>query len=225
VTQPARRRLRSRARRAVAYRLSALGERLGSDALTYNPLLFRTFHALAVHDAPHVVGALAGTYPDAHRVVDVGAGSGAFAAEAQRRGLSAVALERSRHGRRYATRAGVDVRPFDLAGEPPAPLDGERFDLAYCLEVAEHVPADLSGRLVDFLAHLAPRIVLSAAPPGQGGQGHVNEQPAEYWVEAFARRGLRVDEERQGRLHAALHPRERLSGHWALTNVLAFARD
>jgi hypothetical protein len=30
-------------------------------------------------------------------------------------------------------------------------------------------------------------VVITHATPGQGGYHHVNEQPAEYWVEQFAR--------------------------------------
>jgi hypothetical protein len=32
-------------------------------------------------------------------------------------------------------------------------------------------------------------VVFSAAAPGQGGNGHTNEQWPEYWSELFARRG------------------------------------
>ena len=50
------------------------------------------------------------------------------------------------------------------------------FDLALCLEVAEHIPSWHSGKLLTMLAG-ARRLVFSAAVPNQGGQLHVNEQP------------------------------------------------
>ena len=134
------------------------------------------------------------TFPDAVTYVDVGAGSGAFAAEVRRRGRRVIACERSRAGRAYSRVQGVDTRSFDLELATPATLPG-RFGLAYCFEVAEHLPPTLGDRLVEFLCGLSPTILFSASRPGQGGLGHVNEQPPEYWTERFASHGYRLDEE------------------------------
>lgn len=60
-----------------------------------------------------------------------------------------------------------------------------RFDLAICMEVAEHIPTDKSGALVNNLCKTADLIIFSAAPPGQGGTGHVNEQPWTFWEQKF----------------------------------------
>jgi hypothetical protein len=66
--------------------------------------------------------------------------------------------------------------PFDL---------GRRFDLALCLEVAEHLDADAGAVLVDSLAAHSDAIFFSAACPGQPGQHHVNCQWPEYWQALF----------------------------------------
>jgi hypothetical protein len=64
---------------------------------------------------------------------------------------------------------------------------GRRFDLVQCMEVAEHLPAQRAAGLVaDLVAH-GPMVLFSAAPPGQGGENHINERPYEYWQEHFAR--------------------------------------
>ncbi len=60
-----------------------------------------------------------------------------------------------------------------------------RFDLAVCLEVAEHLPESLAERLVSDLVKLAPVVLFSAAIPGQGGTGHLNERFPSYWAEHF----------------------------------------
>jgi hypothetical protein len=211
--------LRGATRRA-GWKLSEVGSRRGIDALTYNPVVFEFFHSTALADAPVVIGALRDAFPDARAVVDVGAGSGAFAAEAARSGLRVEACEHGRPGRRWARRQGIEAKPFDLKRDPPAQLDGP-FDLAYCFEVAEHVPADLSERLVGFLAGLAPLVVFTAAQPGQGGIGHINEQPLEYWKERFARAGMRPDEDRTKGLQAGF---ANASSAWFADNVLVFAR-
>jgi hypothetical protein len=62
------------------------------------------------------------------------------------------------------------------------------FDLALCLEAAEHLPASAAPELVRWLTEAAPVVAFSAALPGQGGDGHVNEQPASYWARLFAGR-------------------------------------
>jgi SAM-dependent methyltransferase len=66
---------------------------------------------------------------------------------------------------------------------------GRRFDLAICLEVAEHLRADGGRRLVAMLTRLADTVVFSAAVPGQGGTGHVNEQWPKYWAGIFGEHG------------------------------------
>ena len=53
------------------------------------------------------------------------------------------------------------------------------WDLACCVEVAEHVPPERSEELVDVLVRLSRRwIFFTAAPPEQGGRGHgINDHP------------------------------------------------
>jgi SAM-dependent methyltransferase len=200
---------------------TALGELWGVGWLTYNPLRMRLYHQFAVRDAPGVMGALEREFADAHTYLDVGAGSGAFAAEAVRRGHPTLACEHSWFGRRLARRQGVVAIPFDLELEPPA-ATSEVVDLAYCFEVAEHVPPGLGDRLVSFLAAAAPTVVFTAAPPGQGGTGHVNEQPQGYWIERFERAGLDHDPVRSDRVSAAL-VQEGVQDEWLVKNVMVFA--
>ena len=77
-------------------------------------------------------------------------------------------------------------------------------DLALCIETAEHLPPDRADYLVDLLTTTARVVFFSAAQPGQGGTGHINEQPREWWLEKFRARGF------------DLHPR-----HEWLTNEIA----
>jgi SAM-dependent methyltransferase len=75
-------------------------------------------------------------------------------------------------------------KPFDL---------GRRFDLVQSFEVAEHIDAASSETFAANLANHAERFVLfSAAPPGQGGEYHVNEQPYDFWRTLLAKRGFAV---------------------------------
>jgi hypothetical protein len=63
------------------------------------------------------------------------------------------------------------------------------YDLAVCLEVAEHLSENSADLLVTNLCNLSATILFSAAIPGQGGQNHINERPVSYWKEKFERKG------------------------------------
>jgi len=68
---------------------------------------------------------------------------------------------------------------------------GRQFDLVQSLEVAEHIPGESASIFVENLVRHSSGIVLfSAAPPGQGGEFHVNEQPYDYWRALFKRHGF-----------------------------------
>ena len=76
----------------------------------------------------------------------------------------------------------------------------KQFELAACLEVAEHIPETSASHLIDELTGCAPVVLFSAAIPGQGGTQHVNEQWPEYWRELFGRRGYRPVDAIRGRI-------------------------
>lgn len=73
------------------------------------------------------------------------------------------------------------TKPWDL---------GRRFDIALCLEVAEHLDEAYAGNLIDSLVKHADAIFFSAACPGQEGQHHVNCQWPAYWQQLFNQRGF-----------------------------------
>jgi hypothetical protein len=102
-------------------------------------------------------------------------------------------------------------------------LDGSPFDVVMSLEVAEHIPPDLADAFVDHLvAHARRTIVLSAAHPGQGGQGHVNEQPKSYWTEKLRVRGWAYDEACATRVAASLTRSN--ASCWLFQNIMVFSR-
>lgn len=68
----------------------------------------------------------------------------------------------------------------------------KKFDLAICLEVAEHLPDSSADGLIESLTKHSDVIMFSAALPGQGGQNHINEQWPEYWQKIFAKYGFEM---------------------------------
>lgn len=75
-------------------------------------------------------------------------------------------------------------------GEASPPLP---FDLALCIEVAEHLEEKFASALISHLSLCSDVVFFSAAHPGQGGVGHINCQPKEYWETLFAEEGFRRD--------------------------------
>ena len=63
-------------------------------------------------------------------------------------------------------------------------------DVIMSLEVGEHIPKEFEQTFLDTVAFNAKsKVILSWAVPGQGGPGHVNEQPVEYIVDQMRERG------------------------------------
>jgi len=58
-----------------------------------------------------------------------------------------------------------------------------QYDLCTCLEVAEHIEPEFASVFVKNLTNLSDRILMSIAPPGQGGLYHVNCREIEYWIQ------------------------------------------
>lgn len=121
-------------------------------------------------------------------LVDVGCGTGALLDALRQRGCEVFGLEYAEAALEYCRGRGLDVEKFDLEREV---FNRNRsFDVAVSMEVAEHLPETVADRYVDLLARLAPVVVLTAAPPGQGGADHINEQPPSYWIGKFQQRGF-----------------------------------
>lgn len=83
----------------------------------------------------------------------------------------------------------VDKDRF-VTADLAVPLElGRRYDLAICLEVAEHVAAPHADKVVKSLTDHADIILFGAAIPFQGGYGHINEQWPSWWREKFEAAG------------------------------------
>lgn len=120
-------------------------------------------------------------------VVDVGGGDGGWLSVFLKHGVEQALLLDSADVAPHLLIDRANFQPVDLSRELPPP---RRFDLAMSLECAEHLPAHRAAPLVEWLTKSAPIVVFSAAIPGQGGKGHINEQPPDYWNDLFRRQGF-----------------------------------
>ena len=124
-------------------------------------------------------------------VLDIGCGTGRALEFFLSRGLDVVGIEGSAMARAKSLHPDriiqCDLRkPVDL---------GRTFDLVWCFEVAEHIHSRFTDVFVQTMARHAPVVVMSAAPPGQGGEGHFNMQPKTYWIAKAAEVGFKLDTE------------------------------
>jgi SAM-dependent methyltransferase len=209
-------------RNGLGWKISKFGEKIGCGWMIYNPVVMECFHSLALQNAPKVVGSMAAVFPAVRSVVDVGCGSGAFAAEFIKRGYQVIGCEHSAYGRKLAAQQGVNVIKFDLNRTPPVLLVGT-FDLAYSFEVVEHLPPILGDKLVHFLTQLSSLVVFTAAQSGQGGVGHINEQPLNYWIEKFRQRGHELDQVATAELKARFEKSG--AATWFSANVCVFRKS
>jgi SAM-dependent methyltransferase len=116
-------------------------------------------------------------------LLDVGCGIGTWLSVAQGQGIvDVLGVD------------GIDVpessllvsKQLFLRHDLTQPLDlGRKFEVAFCLEVAEHLEADAGDTLITSLAKHADTIFFSAASPGQPGEHHVNCQWPSYWQSRF----------------------------------------
>ncbi len=124
-------------------------------------------------------------------LIDIGCGVGTWLRASKDLGVSSVLGIDGE----YARTAGVlvDEHEFQAADLGLAlPLQPGRFDVALCLEVAEHLPLERAPGLVQELCGLSDVVMFSAAIPGQGGTDHINLQPQSAWVEYFTANGYQA---------------------------------
>jgi len=68
----------------------------------------------------------------------------------------------------------------------------EKYDLAICMEVIEHISHESGLLLIDQLCKASDVVLFSAAIPFQGGTGHINEAWPQEWIKQFNTNGFFV---------------------------------
>lgn len=187
-------------------------------AITMSPIYTHEFFkgrqartALAAsHIIPHVLELM-----QPISVIDVGCGTGEFLAAFRQHGIADIlGIDGLYVERDLLAIPRECFAPFDLS--QPFTIDRD-YDLAVCLEVAEHLLPQSAADFIAALTRLAPVILFSAAIPYQGGNGHLNEQWPGYWADLFKRHGyLPVDALR----HRLWHDRD--IPFWYRQNILIF---
>lgn len=173
--------------------------------------------------APYVVNAVrvAFNLSPCDSVIDVGCAIGEYVKEFIRQGFMAQGIEGSKNAVEFFEADTIHV--IDL--RKPLTMT-KRYDVVMSLEVAEHIEPEYADTYVDNLIALAKRsILLTAAPPGQGGHYHVNCQPQSYWERKFFAKGWHRAHMREDIFkHALRKVRHRKEIRAYLGNVMIFRK-
>lgn len=151
--------------------------------MTYDRRFFASIREGSRRSAAAVVPVFLDAHPyPVESVVDIGCGEGLWGAAFRDAGCDVIGFDGGDLGE-----AQIVVERVDLT-QPLGDRGG--VDLAVCLEVAEHLPAKRAEGLVADLCALSDAVLFSAAIPGQGGTGHLNERWPDYWTELFKANGF-----------------------------------
>lgn len=112
-------------------------------------------------------------------VIDIGCGSGIYLVPFK---CETLGIDGCSTGGQHCNFKQVDLRE---------PIKIKKHDLALCIEVAEHIQSEFVETFMDNVCQ-HKNICFTAAKPGQGGHCHYNEQPMDYWIEKFDKRGYKV---------------------------------
>lgn len=130
-------------------------------------------------------------------MLDLGCGQGHLCKIAAKLGVLSVGLDIALNGtwdnglcKLGWTDLTKPLHVADFHGLSEAVPDS-RFESVVSWETGEHLPLAAADTYVDnIVRHVGKGLVFTAAEPGQGGDGHINCQPHEWWREKFEARGL-----------------------------------
>ncbi len=152
-------------------------------------------------------------------VVDIGCGCGFYLHALEKRGIDVCGIDGS-----SAARRNLVIHPdtFLLRDVTKVFSLPRRYDCALCFEVAEHIPTDKSEVLVDNIVSLSDTVFFTAAPKGQGGHDHINEQEPQFWVRLFEQKRYQFLEEETQEIKKMLT--EQNAVFWLRENLLVFQK-
>ena len=194
----------------VCSALANHGERVSATGAWILPKSFK-------YHTDHGLSSALVSFMHRHRlqtVVDIGAGRGAYVAALNASGYEVDAIDGAEN---IAQLSGGRVRTHDLT-TPLTPC--VPFDLAISLEVAEHIPKQFEATYLDNLQCSCRRfLIISWAPPGQFGSGHVNTLKSAHVQSKMKYRGF---EYRNNDTQVLRHES---SFGWFRRNLLVFERQ
>lgn len=156
----------------------------------YRPIFFQTLKRCKVWQG--CVGEAIGKFYQIKSVVDFGCGLGYYLRGFKNAGADNVL------GIESAYKNAEQFIPPDIIDKINSQnvmekIDCGKFDLSMSIEVAEHILPEKSENLVDNIVNASRKyVIFTAAKPGQGGEGHINERERDFWIDLFRKRGFEI---------------------------------
>jgi len=151
-------------------------------------------------------------------VLDIGCGCGIYIEEFKKLGKDVLGCDSSIDAIRIASK---DFTLFYCDVSKPIYLN-RKFDLVMCFEVAEHIRKKHSSQLVKSCTQYSDTVIFTAAPPGQGGIGHINEQPYDFWKHLFKKNQFQYNHEFSERVKTVMKKQNVVN--WIANNFMVFRK-
>ncbi len=152
-------------------------------------------------------------------VIDWGCASGLYLLPFKERGCNVFGIDADPEAGKLIE-PWVEFVPLDIR----KPLPKSHFDLALCIEVAEHLQPEYADQLVANVTNSADIVFWSAAHKGQGGQNHHNEQARDYWLFKFFDLGFYIHSYHSDVLYAIAKNPECQKVKWLIPNAILLTR-
>ncbi|MCS4161422.1 2-polyprenyl-3-methyl-5-hydroxy-6-metoxy-1,4-benzoquinol methylase [Salinibacter ruber] len=149
-------------------------------------------------------------------IIELGCGSGRLLYPYYEQGIEVMGVDASQNAKSVSK---LPDNRFEIADLKEKYQPSKTYDIVMCVEVLEHIPAYASDIVVESISRCAPIAIVTAAPPGQGGTHHVNEQPKSYWINKFSDCGMRYKPEKSSEIGQSLSLSELT---WIPNNLMIF---
>lgn len=132
---------------------------------------------------------------DLNTVVDIGCATGHWLKAFKEAGVLIYGIEGSSSAKKELLVDPKYVYFADLRQPLPIEVEDNYIDLLMSIEVAEHIESQYADIYVYNLTEVfrPKNIIMTAAPIGQGGKGHFNEQHQDYWIRKLQAHGYTYD--------------------------------
>lgn len=127
-------------------------------------------------------------YPSAYTIYDVGCNNGWLIKDFLDHEYNAYGLDISEAAKQTSVCPSEKITIVDIREELIQPVKPSKFDIAFCLEVLEHVEAESIPNVFQNFKNISNKVIVT--PSNCTGIGHVNIKNHSWWVEKFLNNGF-----------------------------------
>jgi SAM-dependent methyltransferase len=153
-------------------------------------------------------------------VLDIGSATGLYLKSFLNKGIKVTGIDYS-EAAAFEDVLQIPQQYIQIRDITTKPI-GLRADLSLCIEVLEHIAAKDAQAAIHHIALTSDTIFFTAAQPGQGGTGHINCQPKEYWDNLFSKEGFTRDTQDEIYIKIIMASGYHLG--WLLNNLMVFKK-